>query len=424
MQHSGLLPGGYSMKTTKSHFYSAGTGINAIVRGFKTLRPGMLALAVALSVGIAAGSARADEKKPSPAAPGQTQGAFIEEDELNAYRAAKMEPDPHKRATKLMEFLQKYPKSPLLEAGDYEEMTGIEDEHNAYHTARQEPDYDKRSEMLIEFLQKYPASSLAGNVKYEYMKMLKESSQNKKYELLESLADRWLKSHPDDKETYALLAEATMNLKKYQKCSECLEEIYKMQPSPSLALEIHTTYQKTENLTKQIEWAEKLFKMPEFESDYMLRYGYVMKYFEGNNLSKAAEYSQLTLRSADLAGQKDTAMQPQLRKVRRACHHVIASNLMEKGNFAEAIASFKRALKAERYGQGYYRIGVCLENQKNVEEAILHYAVAETMGEEDAPKAKSRLEVLYKALHNDTLIGIDKVYKRAKELLAEAEPAA
>ena len=42
------------------------------------------------------------------------------------------------------------------------------------------------------------------------------------------------------------------------------------------------------------------------------------------------------------------------------------------------------------------------------------------MGGEEAPRAKSRLEVLYKALHNDTLIGIDKVYKKAKELLEGA----
>jgi tetratricopeptide (TPR) repeat protein len=161
--------------------------------------------------------------------------------------------------------------------------------------------------------------------------------------------------------------------------------------------------------------------MPEFNSDYMLRFEYVKKFSESNNLPKAAEYGQLTLNSVDLAEHKDAQTEEQLRKVRRACYHVIASNLMEKGNFVPAISAFKLAIKAERYGQGYYKIAMCLENQKNVEEALLYYAVAEAMGEEDAPKAKARLEVLYKALHNDTLIGIDKVYKRAKEILAEPD---
>ena len=45
--------------------------------------------------------------------------------------------------------------------------------------------------------------------------------------------------------------------------------------------------------------------------------------------------------------------------------------------------------------------------------------MAELMGGDQSPKAKARLELLYKALHNDTLIGIDKVYRKAKEALAE-----
>jgi hypothetical protein len=56
--------------------------------------------------------------------------------------------------------------------------------------------------------------------------------------------------------------------------------------------------------------------------------------------------------------------------------------------------------------------------REEIEEAILYYAKAELTGGEYAPKAKARLEKLYKALHNDTLIGIDKIYKRAKESLA------
>jgi hypothetical protein len=81
--------------------------------------------------------------------------------------------------------------------------------------------------------------------------------------------------------------------------------------------------------------------------------------------------------------------------------------------------AFRKAVEAERYGLGYYEIGRCLDKQKKIEEAILYYATAELLGGEDAPRAKARLEALYKALHDNTLIGIDKVYKKAKELLAE-----
>jgi hypothetical protein len=153
-----------------------------------------------------------------------------------------------------------------------------------------------------------------------------------------------------------------------------------MESSPALARQIHTVYEKTNNLAKQIEWVERLFKLPEFDNDYMLRYGYVLRYSESNNLPKAAEYAQLTLTSASLVKRPDAQIQEQLRKVRRACYHVIASDLQEKESCAEAISAFHKAIKVERYGQGYYRIEMCLDSQKKVEDAILVLCHGRTAG--------------------------------------------
>jgi len=414
MQHVDLPWGDFIMKTALYHFAE-----DKIFTGnISILHTGAVVLAMILFACSAYNGMCEAAAKSSPASTEPLQASYIDEAELNAYREAKKEPDAQKRAAKLMEFYQKYPKSALMEAGDFDELRSIEAEYNAYYAARQEPDFDVRAAKLIEFIRQYPKSGLADYVTYEYVRMLKETAEAKKHEALISLAERWLKLHPNDRDIHALIADAAMNLKKYQKAGQSLEEIYKLQPTPNLAYEIHAAYEKAENLPKQLEWAEKLFKMPEFDSDYVLRYGYVNKFTKDNNLAKAAEYARLTLKSADSAVPKDAQAQQQLRKVRRACHHVIGSYLMEKGNFAEAIDSFKKAITIERYGQGYYKIGVCLENQKNIDEAVLYYAAAETIGEEDASRSKARLETLYKALHNNTLIGIDKVYKRAKEMLA------
>jgi len=343
----------------------------------------------------------------------------LDKDEYNAYRSARREADAAKRAAMLLDFIQKYPKSTLMMKADYELIKPLEDEYNDFDAARQEPDFAKRAPLLIEFLQKYPQSALTQNAAFEYMQMLTESSQNKQYELLESLAEKWLKIHPNDKTTLGFVAEAANKLQKFEKSGEILETIYRIEPSPTLAREIYTCYQKTENAAKQAEWAQKLLKIPEFENDYMLRYEFVMRYSRENNLPKAAEYAQLTLRSAGLAQKQDEKSEEQIRKVRRACHHVIGSNLMEKGNYAGAIAAFKEAVKAERYAEGYYRIGACLDQQKQVEDAMLYYAMAELVDGESGSKAKARLETLYKVLHNNTLIGIDKVYQKAKDALAQ-----
>ena len=166
--------------------------------------------------------------------------------------------------------------------------------------------------------------------------MLKESLDNKKFDLLESLAEKWLRIHPKDTETCALIAMAAMNLQQYEKCGESLETIYEMDPSPSLAKEIHNCYQKTGNLGgKRMEWAEELLKMPEFDDDYIFRYDYMTKFYESGNLPKAAEYATLTLKAVNLAEQRDPNMHEQLQKVRRICYHILPAVLFCVLNHAQ-----------------------------------------------------------------------------------------
>jgi len=438
------------MKETRIMFRQPGSRIS--IRKAPDLALGMWVLAAVLFICATANRAHTWEQRPEAPPVAQKQPAQIGEDEKNSYLAAKQEADVNKRAFMLVEFLQKYPKSALMQQSDFEIVRKYMEEFDAYYPITRETDFDNRALMLIDFLQKYPKSAFFGEIKPEYVKMLEESAKGKKYHLLESLGEQWLKIHPNDKDAYGYLVEATCGLGKYERCGQWLEEIYRLQPLPSRAREIYECYQKTENLAKQIEWAENLFKiqpqpalareifisyqktgdlakqdewagnlmrMPEFEDDYALRYGFVTRYYKDNNLPKAAEYAKLTLRSLDLAKQPDAKTREQQRQVRRACHHVIASDLLEKGDCAGAIAAFKTASQIEKYDQGYYEIGLCMDKQKQIDEASLYYAMAELTGGDNAPKAKSRLETLYKALHNNTLIGIHKVYTKAKELLEE-----
>ena len=229
------------------------------------------------------------------------------------------------------------------------------------------------------------------------------------------MAENWLKLHPNDIQSLAYLAEASEKLGHDQKCVECLEAIYKLEPSPTMAKNILHMYAKMKNTAKQSEWAEKMFKMPEFDTDFMLRYDFVQRYTEEKNYAKAAEYARLTLQAADNVKQPDAEIREQLRKVRRACYHLIGMHAYEAGDFDAAIRSLKQAIRAERYGEGYYYVAMSLWKQDKVEDAMLYFARAEMQRGEIAPQAKEKLEQIYKALHNNTTIGIDKVYRKAKE---------
>jgi hypothetical protein len=76
--------------------------------------------------------------------------------------------------------------------------------------------------------------------------------------------------------------------------------------------------------------------------------------------------------------------------------------------------------------EGYYLVAQCQEKMGQLNAAMSSYAKAVTVGGELAEsatvtKAKQRLEQLYKAYHNGTLVGIEKIYKKAGESLMEPE---
>ena len=301
---------------------------------------------------------------------------------------------------------------------DEQETSYTEEEYDAWDKAAKEPDFEKRGTMLLAVIQKFPKTTLMPNINGSYETLLFEVSKTKKYELLEQLAEKWLKLHPNTITTIKYIATAAENLGHDQRCAECLEEIYKSEPSAGVAYTLLQTYKRLNNQAKYSEWADEIFKMPEFDGDFILRAEFVKRYAAANNFPKAAEYAQLTLKSTDVAEkakQPDAETKEQLKDVRHACYHIIGMNYFEKDKFPEAISAFTQALKAEKYAEGYYYIAVCQRKMDKVDDAMISYACAELQGGEVEKKAKDNLEQVYKALHNNTTIGIDKVYNKAKE---------
>jgi tetratricopeptide (TPR) repeat protein len=301
-------------------------------------------------------------------------------------------------------------------ATEEQETPYDEDEYNDYVAASKEANLEKRGTMLLEFMNKYPKSTLTqAYIKPAYDNLLHECSQAKQYALLETLAEKWLKIYPNNIQTLAYTAEASQGLGNNQKYAQRLEEIYSLDPKGSYVADILQAYGKIKNQAKVDEWTEKILKMPEYDANFRLRFDFVKKYMEANNYAKAAEYAKLTIKSADLVKEPSKDVQDQLRIVRYVCHLAIGISLYEGGKFIEAIRSLQQALKYEKHGEPYYYIGMSQWKQEKIEEAILSFARAELQGGDIAAQAKEKVEQLYKALHNNTTVGIEKIYKKAKE---------
>ncbi len=304
-------------------------------------------------------------------------------------------------------------------AGDeeIEETPYTEEEYNAYMAASQEPEALKRGEMLLAFIEEYPESTLMTYIDAAYKNLLFECSSGGKYQELETLAEYWLKLNPDDLQMVAYIVTAADKLGHDEKLIEYLLKLYDAQPTSERAMYIAQNYNKMGDTPKYLEWVEKVLAYPEHASNFAMRYDLVQHYVGEKNYAKAAEYARMTLEAAAQVKQPSADTLKSMRAVQNACHHLIGINQYEAGNYAGAIKSFQQALKAEVYGEGYYYIGMCQRNQDLIDDAMLSLAKAELHGGEVAPKAKEYLEKLYRALHNNTLIGIDKVYRKAKEQL-------
>jgi len=299
-----------------------------------------------------------------------------------------------------------------------EEITAYNEQIDVYTAGINEQDLLKRGDMLIDFIAKYPESELLEPyVLPAYRRLLFECSQSRKYQELEILAEKWLDLYPDNLEAIARAATAAQQLGHNEKFLKYLLIIYDMEPIGARARFIADTYDKMGNLEKYIEWCEKTFTYPEYSGDYTLRLKLVQRFLEIENIDKASTYAAKTLEVLDAAEKPDAAQEENIRSKRRICHHIIALNLYKEDKFQEAIKSFESALKAETYQEGFYRIGLCLWELKKGEMAHDYFSAAELMGGEYTEKAKDYKEQLYKESHNNTLIGIEKVHKRAQALI-------
>jgi tetratricopeptide (TPR) repeat protein len=301
-----------------------------------------------------------------------------------------------------------------------------EEEYDAYEKAVKEPDLDKRAQMLFAFKEKYPKSKLMPYIDQAYQTLAYDYSNGQKWDKLLPLAEQWLKTHPNDLQTIVYIAESAQKLGKDQTFIEYGEKIYAQKPTANMAYYISQSYKKLGNEAKYLEWTEKLFAYPEFAGDFGLRLVFVDKYTKEKNFEKAAYYAQEALKSLEVAKKPESMPDAKWRDdtsaVRRICYFTIGLNYYEKEKCPDAIKYFQLSLRVEKQAAPYYYIGHCQWKTDKVEEAIDSFAKAVLLKGDVSPQAKEYLEKLYKALHNQTTIGIEKVYKRAQQELDEGKP--
>lgn len=292
-----------------------------------------------------------------------------------------------------------------------------EEEFNAFEQATAEPDLTKRATLLVAFMDKYPKSKLQPNISASYEGLLSEIYKAGDYKKLEPLAEQWLKFNPNDLKTQAYVFDSAVKLGEHQKVVDWGEKIYAQKPSAELASNIYDSYGKLGNKAKKTEWALKLMDYPENNANFDLPMQFVAEY-AANDLPKASEYAQRALTALSRAQKPANASDADWNKavtiVQKNCHDIIGTNLYNQNKWAQAIPEFEKAIKAERYDAGFYYIGQSQWRLADVDNAIMSFAKAEALDGKMKAQATSHFEELYKSQHNGSLVGIDKVRRKAK----------
>jgi len=310
-----------------------------------------------------------------------------------------------------------------------EEYAAWEAEYKAWETADKETDIPKSGAMLLEFIRKNPESKLVPYAENSYMRLLARCIEEKKYQDLEPLAEQWNAFKPGDQNTIAIIATAARELKHNEKYLWALEEMYKQTPRLDFAKEIAGLYKEMKNDARYIEWVETvILKAPEEESDFRWHYELFHYYSTKNDSAKMREYAESTLKAIDQTQNPPADVAKILPDICHELNHSIGVMYFNDKKLDDAMAYFLKALGDKKYSNGYYWIGNCLWEQGHILNAILAFAKAQLLGESAqasdddksiAPKARERMEQLYKAMQNNTLVGIDRRYKRAQGMADE-----
>ncbi len=302
-----------------------------------------------------------------------------------------------------------------------------EEEYDLYDKADKETDLDKKVQALAAFAEKYPNSKLMPYIDRGYQSLMYEFNKTQNWAKLGPLAEMWLKTHPDDLQAIDYVAASAYNTDQHQKFVDYGLKVFAAKPTKEYAYFLAQSYKKLGNEPKYMEWTEKSF--PYFPDDFSIRMIFVDKYMKEKNFAKAAEYAQLALKALEQAKKPDATSEAEWQKyvkdTRRSAHYIIGVNAYDKDRYPQAITALEAALAVDkRFGPAYYYTGLSQWKLNKVEEAIESFCKASILKGETQSQAKEHMEKLYKGLHNNTTIGIEKVYRRSEAELGVERSAA
>lgn len=256
--------------------------------------------------------------------------------------------------------------------------------------------------------------------------LMKNALDGKKNQELADYAEEYLKAYPNDLFATAMAAEGYRGLKNYAKFIDYGTKVFNAKPDPTIAYFLTMAYENNKDNQKYLEWAQKTMSLSPDNIAYNLEFIPKMSkiHTDLKQLDKAAVLQQKLLPILDKAVKpattSDAEWKDYLNREKGRAWQVIGESLFQKDKFQESVAAYQKAATfIKKNDFAYFRIGTCHWKLNDPDSAIENFARAYVINGEVAKSSYEYLERLYKSIHNNSTVGINKVIDQAKKELGK-----
>ncbi len=310
-----------------------------------------------------------------------------------------------------------------------------------YEGIKKETDAQKRADLLLAFIKERPISRILLYAATDYQECVKPHLSKRDWAKAISMEEKLLALLPTEKavrdagipvgvddfikqqlQPTRILIQRSLLAAYYQsnnlpKAAETAEIVYAADPDKSLVPVLADVYLKLQNYDRFLEYGKKVLKEFPMEQVYPTAMEMARVYIQKQDVDAAID---LYTKVMNVYGDKVPPNYPeaQWNAMRAVAYYVMATGVYTKKDYAAAQQLFEKVARFDpKRDDAYYYIGMCRWQSEDPEGAIEFFAKCVVLNKSYAKKAQGYLEDLYKARHNDTLDGLDKVLNKAKSEL-------
>ncbi len=293
--------------------------------------------------------------------------------------------------------------------GDY-----TKEEYDEFQKQLNTPDLKTRAEGLLLFIKAHPKSKLSQHGMTVLPTILPQLYEQKDMATLASVSASYLELKPDDLAALGYAVEATYANKDYANAAKFGETLYEKKPAVQIAQLLAQCYDQLKNEGKFVVYAEKCAaELPPkdgFFYSVKLAHYYVTS---RKDVSRSAQqflkafsaYSDSTPPGYDANSWSQE---------KAFGYSIIGRNAFDRKQYGAAVAAYNNSLKLYRQNdEAYYYLGMSYWGASDTVTALKSFAKGYSLNKPYSKMCRERLEILYKALHNGTLDGLDAVVRAA-----------